>query len=269
MNCQDMEKFIHVYLDREFAEEDRADFEQHLAECEHCRRLAQFERTFKQQLKVGLQRPHLPLEQREELRGRIMAAIDNAPPVSAAGRLWKWTVGVGSAVAAALLVVTVIDERSEQRPHLRASLEFPALLHRLKAHEASLELRSADREAVRRWYQERLGIAVEPPRFSDGRTALVGAQIRQVNQQQAAQLVYERGGRQFQVTIIRPDQVPQGGQERRIGDRSVYFSSYGGQNVAVFQHQGVGYTIQAPADARDLDTLVRELLTPVTGPPPQ
>ena len=48
MQCQDMEKFIHVYLDREFAEEDRADYERHLSECSACRRLARFEQRFKE-----------------------------------------------------------------------------------------------------------------------------------------------------------------------------------------------------------------------------
>jgi anti-sigma factor (TIGR02949 family) len=267
MNCADMEKFIHVYLDREFAEADRADFEQHLAACEHCRRVAQFERTFKQQLRTGLAPPQLPQDQRDALRQRIMTGIDAAAPAAAASRIWRVATGVGAAAAAALLVVTLVQERSETPLRLSAQL-LPARRHPGGTGiEASLDARQADREAVRRWYQERLGYAVEPPRFSDSRTALVGARIRKVDQQRSAQLVYQRGGREFQVNIVRPDALPGGGEERHIDGRSVFFTSLGEHRVAVFQHQGVGYTIQAPVAEGELDALIRELVAPAQARP--
>ena len=92
MQCQDMEKFIHVYLDREFAEEDRADYERHLSECERCRRLARFEQRFKQQLRTSLARPHLRLDEREEVRQRIMRSIAEAPPLPAQGPARRWAI---------------------------------------------------------------------------------------------------------------------------------------------------------------------------------
>jgi anti-sigma factor RsiW len=261
MNCADMEKFIHVYLDREFAETDRADFEEHLAACDRCRRVAQFERTFKQQLRTGLAPPQLPEERRDALRQRIMTGIAADAPEAAARRIWRVAAGVGAAAAAALLVVTLVQDRSGTPLRLSAQLHRVRPLPASSVVEASLDARQADREAVRRWYQERLGWAVEPPRFSDGRTALVGARIRKVDQQRSAQLVYQRAGREFQVDIFRPDALPGGGQERHIDGRSVYFSSFGGHRVATFQHRGVGYTIQAPVAEGELDALIRELLS--------
>ena len=267
MNCTDMEKFIHVYLDREFAEADRADFEQHLAACERCRGLAQFERTFKQQLRTGLAPPQLAQDHREALRQRIMTGIDQAAPASAAGRIWRVAVGLGAAAAAALLVVTLVMDRTETPLRLQAQLLPARKLEGVAGIEASLDARTADREAVRKWYQERLGYAVEPPRFTDGRTSLVGARIRKVDQQRSAQLVYQRGGREFQVNIVRPDALPAGGEERRIDGRSVYFTSLGDHRVAMFQHQGVGYTIQAPVAEGELDALIRELVAPTAVRP--
>ena len=43
MNCQDVQKFIHAYLDGEFDEREWATLAAHLEQCSGCRRMAEFE----------------------------------------------------------------------------------------------------------------------------------------------------------------------------------------------------------------------------------
>jgi anti-sigma factor RsiW len=253
MQCQDMEKFIHVYLDREFAEEDRADYERHLAVCEHCRRLARFEQRFKAQLKMSLARPHLRLDEREQVRARIMQTLAEAPPADHGTR--RWILRLVPAAAAAGVLMALVLGRSDRKP--------PVVGQSLMANSNNqpMELITRDPHALRDWYREKLGIAIAPPRFSDGRTALVGGRIGRVEAKEAAHLIYSQGDRKISVMVFRPENVPfRGMVSRLIGNKSVYFSYGGGQNVAAFRHRGVGYTITGALPRHELDALVRDVL---------
>lgn len=260
MQCQDMEKFIHVYLDREFAQEDRADYERHLAECEHCRRLARFEQRFKAQLKTSLARPHLRLDEREAIRARIMQTLAEAPPLPADHGTRRWLLRLVPAAAAAGVLMALMLGRSDLQP--------PVVGQSLMANSNSepLEVRTKDPHALRDWYREKLGIAIVPPQFSDGRTALVGGRIGRVEATEAAHLIYNRGNQKISVMVFHPENVPfRGMVSRRIGSKSVYFSYGKGQNVAAFRHRGVGYTITGALPRHELDALVRDVLHQPSG----
>src|SRR5687768_9567264 len=47
MNCDDVENFVHPYVDGEFEQKDRLEVESHLAGCPSCSRRVQFERAFR------------------------------------------------------------------------------------------------------------------------------------------------------------------------------------------------------------------------------
>ncbi len=260
MQCQDMEKFIHVYLDREFAEEDRADYEQHLTECDQCRRLARFEQRFKAQLKTSLAHPQLRLDEREEVRARIMQTLAEAPPLRADHRTGRWILRLVPAAAAAGVLMALVLGRGDLQP----AVVGQSLM--ANTNNQPLEVRTQDPHTLRDWYHEKLGIAIVPPRFSDGRTALVGGRIGRVEAKEAAHLLYNRGGRNISVMVFRPENVPFHGMEsRRIGSKSVYFSYGKGKNVAAFRHRGVGYTITGSLPRHELDGLVRDVLHQPSG----
>lgn len=260
MQCQDMEKFIHVYLDREFAEEDRADYERHLAECEHCRRLARFEQRFKAQLKTSLARPHMRLDEREAVRARIMQTLAEAPPLPADHGTKKWILRlVPAAAAAGVLMALVLGRNDIQAPMVSQSILA-------NSNNRPVEIVTQDPHTLRDWYREKLGIAVVPPRFSDGQTALVGGRIGRMHAKEAAHLLYTRGSREFSVMVFNPKNVPfRGMASRRVGSKTVYFSHGNGQNVAAFRHRGVGYTITGRLPRHELDALVRDVLHQPTG----
>lgn len=262
MNCQDMEKFIHVYLDREFAEEDRADFERHLADCAACRRLASFEERFKQRLRTGLARPHLRLDEREALRLKIRTTLESAPPAPASHPASRWALRILPAAAAAGLLLALM-----LRPGDRASLpELPGLSGP-SAAATGQALESRDPSAVRRFYRGKVDFPVVPPRFTDQRAALVGARHEPGVAPRAAHLLYRHGDRPFSVVMFRPDPSRfQGAPRRRIAGQPVYFASQGGRPTATFAHRGVGYTITGDLSPAALDRLVRDVLEPLPFP---
>jgi anti-sigma factor RsiW len=262
MQCQDMEKFIHVYLDREFAQEDRADYERHLAQCEQCRRLARFEQRFKSQLKTSLARPHLRLDEREAVRARIMQTLADAPPLPADHGTRRWILRLVPAAAAAGVLMALVLGRSDLKPPVVGQ----SIL--VNSNNKPMKLRTKDPHTLQNWFHEKLGIAVVPPQFSDGHTALVGGSIEKVEAKDAAHLIYHRGNQKISVMVFRPENVPfQGMVSRRIGNKSVYFSHGKGQNVAAFRHRGVGYSITGALPLQELDALVRDVLHQPSGNP--
>lgn len=253
MNCQDMEKFIHVYLDREFAEADRADFEAHLVECDHCRQLARFEQTFKQQLKTSLAHPSLRLDEREALRKKILGAIDETPPEPASRPIARWAFRLIPAAAAALLLLALMARG-------------PASQHREPTPKATPMALAADSpeidsQAARSFYAKMLSFPVVPPRFSDGQTRLVATRLARVNAERAAHLVYRRGNRD--VNVILSSHRPRLSDRlatRRVGNTLVYLGTRGGQSVASFMHRGVAYTLSAELPLPDLTRLVSDVV---------
>src|SRR5574341_1302496 len=106
MKCDDVERFVHPYVDGEFDEAERAQLERHVDGCAACRDLVAFQSTFKANLKTRLRRPAAPAE----LRGRVLAALDAA---DAAGDgpvrpLWRRAAPATAVVAVAASVVVFL-----------------------------------------------------------------------------------------------------------------------------------------------------------------
>lgn len=257
MNCQDMEKFIHVYLDREFDEDDRADFERHLADCASCRRLAAFEQRFKQQLRTSLAPPYLRLDEREALRQRIRSTLEGAQPRPASRPAWLWAL-IPAAGAAALLVGLALLQTERIEAPIRVPEASPP-------GPSQVDGRSP--QAVREFYRGRLDFPVDPPRFSDRRTALLGARLGKVEAREAAHLLYGRGDQRFSVLVFLPDERTfLGKAPHRIGDTRVFWATERGRPVATFSHRGLGYSITGDLPAAELDRLVRDLVAPLPFP---
>jgi anti-sigma factor RsiW len=250
-----MEKFIHVYLDREFAEEDRADFERHLADCASCRRLATFEQRFKQQLRTSLGPPYLRLDEREALRQKIRSALVDGAPRPALHPAWRWALGIVPAAGAAALLVGLALLARDQTPTPVSTSPRPS------------QLASHDPQAVQDFYRGKLDFPVEPPRFNDRRAALVGARLDQVKAREAAHLLYRHGDQRFSVVMFKPQATElEGKATHRVGNTRVLFATQQGRPVATFSHRGVGYAITGDLTSRVLEGLVRDVVTPTPYP---
>ncbi len=110
MNCEDVQKYAFTYLDGEFGDRERAEFDCHLAVCAGCRGRIEEGASFRRALRRNL--CHLPADSATRLRltarlqacqssgGRIAAMGQQAPLALAAGLLlaagvgaWIWAGG--------------------------------------------------------------------------------------------------------------------------------------------------------------------------------
>jgi anti-sigma factor (TIGR02949 family) len=75
MDCREIQKYLHVYLDQEFDERERGEIEGHLAECAACMRQARFEQWFREAFRKSVRAEVPP----PGLAERILAELDRVP----------------------------------------------------------------------------------------------------------------------------------------------------------------------------------------------
>ncbi|HEY3358919.1 MAG TPA: zf-HC2 domain-containing protein [Polyangia bacterium] len=249
MLCAEVDKFIPAYVDGEFAEEDRVEFERHLAECARCREVARFEARFKASLRAHLRRPALPLG----LRERITAQIEAAPvPGSRLRRFFYRSVLV--AAAAPVLVALLFTGQAQTLPVVQESI------HR---HQRNLPLDvvGPDRQRVSTWFRDKVDFPVRPPGLRLVGADLLGGRVTNVRERQAALLQYNVRGRKVSVLVFEPGDLSlEAPRVRRIGNRTIYFDHQGLTNVAVFRDGPVGYAVTSDLPETEMVQVVSAAL---------
>jgi anti-sigma factor (TIGR02949 family) len=245
MQCAEVDKFIHAYIDGEFADEDRVEFERHLAECARCRDAARFEAQFKRALRAALPPPALPAG----LRERIVGEIARAP---APGRSWSRVVYPGAAVAAAaaLLIGVFWRDRAGTLPVVEESI------HR-HLRNLPMEVVGPDGQRVSTWFRGKVDVPVHAPRWRPVGADLLGGRISHVRDRQAAHLVYNVRGQKVSVLVFDPSDLPMHLRRvQRVRNQDVYLHRQAGYNVAVYRQGNVGYAITSDLPEPEMMQLV-------------
>jgi anti-sigma factor (TIGR02949 family) len=251
MRCNDVERFVHPYVDGEFDTIERANFEQHVAECATCRELVAFQTAFKSNLKARLRRPAAP----EALQGRIVAALDAA---DAAGDgpvtpIWRRVAPTAAivAVAAAMLLFFGIRRFSQAD-------DSPIVEEAIRAHENNYPVEVVGADNISTFMQGRVRVPVRPPRFRRPNVQVIGARLGHLQSRDVAQIVYRiDGSRQLTVYVFDPSGFQMEGQQvRTVENRRVFYGQRRGYNVVYFLDHGVGYAFASDLGTDEMIRLV-------------
>jgi anti-sigma factor (TIGR02949 family) len=118
MDCRELQRFVHIYLDDELDEHDRGEIEGHLAACDACRAQTRFERWFR----AGIRRTAPVLPPPPDLRARICAELAKAPASRSGDSLRRWSVPLAATLAVGgLTAYLVAPERGPALPMSTAS----------------------------------------------------------------------------------------------------------------------------------------------------
>jgi anti-sigma factor RsiW len=266
MSCAEVARFIHVYLDGEFAAEERAEMEGHLAGCPACAEAARRERQFLDRVRGTLRADGAAAP--AALAARIDRALDQVE--RPAPRTWRTAItwGLPAAVAAALLLAAMRAGEGQlpSQPDERA-MAMPVLFREAVArHERELpvEVRGPDPEQVRTWFRGKLDVPVRPPALLAPSVQLLGARLSHLGDRQAAYLVYDVGGSKFSVFIFDPQNLETERFRRRtVRGHDVYLGGEHGYHVAVLRDGGLGYAFASDLpEARMLDLLSAAFAAP-------
>jgi mycothiol system anti-sigma-R factor len=255
LRCAGIQRFVDTYLDSEFADGDRAEFEQHLAECEPCRNRVKIQAEWKVAIRGASPRERAPAA----LRNRVQRAIAREAAGRRVKKSWRaFATRVLPVAAAAGLLGTFVVSKMQLSP-VAADV--------IAKHQRNLPIEvSGGSEQVKRWYADKVGFPVKPPSLCKS-CALRGGRLAEVANQQAAYLVYEVNGNKISVFIFDPASVPLQLPQRATvpatgGDREVYLDQEHGYNVAVFRDHGVGYAIAGDVDRDQMLKMVSSTVSP-------
>jgi anti-sigma factor RsiW len=260
MNCAQVQKYIHAYLDGELGTDITVEVESHLDDCTRCQEQMEFEAAFIDQVRTGLVAEQAPARLGEDVRA-LLSREDGRKR-----RRRNLRLVVGFAAAAGLIIVAWLGIA----PLLSPKQELPALPpleEQVVANvvkDPPLEVQHADAREVSEWFRGKVSFAVEPPRFADeAPSELVGARLYNVGDNDAAYLVYDVDGKKVTIQMFRTARdgqltVPAGRDVRRLPTKNGgWVTTTRGYTVGVFNHRGVTYTFtSADLDERDLALLI-------------
>lgn len=255
MNCQETQKFIHVYLDGEFADDDRRDFERHLRHCAHCRAMARFEERFKNALRSRV----APLTPPEGLERQVITRLRAEPAPASAP--WKWGIRVVPVGLAAGLLMLVAWPNAAPTPRLAAQSPGSPL-DGLTADEAEPESPGPPGPALTPapvFRPMRAG-PIRPAGYGSPSVDLASGTSTSPDHlpQLPGRTFAFPGHRRFKVTALRMGEFPvEGLVQHRLGDVDIYFGTRQGQSVAIFRHKGRPYQITANMPVDELQGVVQ------------
>ncbi|MFA6033241.1 MAG: zf-HC2 domain-containing protein [Myxococcota bacterium] len=103
MKCEDVKRFVHIYLDGEMEPADSREFQAHLAGCAGCDRLLQMEKAVIRTIKLRAPRVSTPAHVRMAIEGRVLK-----PGFSIGGLFGYFRLQPAVAMAAAASILLVI-----------------------------------------------------------------------------------------------------------------------------------------------------------------
>lgn len=242
MNCRDVEKFAHAYVDGEFADEERGAFSAHLEVCAKCKRSVRFVGAFSKRLKDALSVERAPAA----LLGRVKVALGHEAQRQRPSVTW-WSLRLAPVAAAAVALFFVFAGDSGGDASLA---EQTIYWHR--QNKIPLDVQADSPEKVRAFFADKVPFAVRPPKLGIAGAKLVGARLTSLRGQPAAYLVYQVGNERISVFMVDPKVVRTLTEEG--GD--IRWRGHHGYNVGFTRSHGAGYAVASEMDPRRLVRLI-------------
>lgn len=259
MNCEDVQKGIYVYLDGEFAEPERVDFEGHVRACPACRRKVERERGFLSGVRQAVPQVSAPMG----LEERIRKALAEAPAPDELSTRVRREPRRGGFWLAAAAVLLVSGGASAWLVGRGVGADMPAVPERLAqeavaTHQSQLpmEVRGSQTQ-IRRFLEANVPFRVDLAFADDPRVELVGARFTRVDGRDAVLLNYEVDGERLsvlQVAAENPGTETADASEREFAPS---FATQAGFDVATYKRRGVVSSVVGAGGTGNVQRLVR------------
>ncbi|MGM0555427.1 MAG: zf-HC2 domain-containing protein [Myxococcota bacterium] len=265
MNCEDAQLFIDAYVDGEFEERERTEFELHLEDCESCRRQVEGRVRVKECLKSACGHEKAPAELRSRIMGELQKTAGEESGGDSRGTMWRYAaaaIPLAAAVALVMVVftpdfLTVKQSTAEQVNHP------PAVENTVEWHRGDfpVEVPGPVSGDVSRWFRGKVDFPVRLPAFQTESVRLVGGRLANVDQQRAAYALYDVGGSRLSVMMSHDEHTKFPTQNiQQIQGHDVAFINVRGYEVAVLRNNGITYTMTSDVSHDELVDLVHNAL---------
>ena len=241
MNCARVKQVLDAWIDGELDHATSAELAGHLESCPACSSLRRERDELRAQVRHGAHRHRAAAVLRSAVRDRLAAAADAG---RAPHRRPTWAQAAALACAAAL--VSALAGYWLGRP----ASDSTSREHLVASHVASLsnaghltEVASADRHAVKPWFQGKVDFAPTVRDLSGDGFVLLGGRLDHLADRQAAAIVYRVRNHVINLFVSRA----------RAGDEALAVSVARGFNVVTWSEAGLAYAAVSDVEARDLE----------------
>lgn len=250
MKCDEIRRFAHLYVDREFDEGERVLFEQHLSDCPDCREEVNGLMVFQQALRRRLGKHRMP----GEARNRV---IESAFGQSKTEKVrWKFYL---PAAAAAMLAIVVASALFYDGFAPSGEDVDRLMTESIAAHEASLPPEVAgDNDQIKGYLAEHAEGSVQPPLSENEQTRLVGVRLTRIGNNRALLYRYQHRGRDISVVQL-PSRLKAGNLPRPKGLQAakvLYSGPRDGHSVTLYESPGYTNAVVGDIPQNDLLKLV-------------
>ena len=240
MRCEEYKQGLDAYIDAELPPQEMRAVDVHLKTCELCAAEVRLQDRLKREVRMAgkAYAPSL------DFRRRVEAAI---APQKKANRFSLW---VPSLAMAAVLLIAALFGWNQFRSRSDAALAELVDMHVATLASASpVDVVSTDRHTVKPWFQGKLPFTFNLPELKDTGFTLAGGRISYIQQQPAAQLLFQV--RQHKISVF--IQQERGSGITREGTQSAF-------TVRSWKNAGLQYwlvTDASPQDAEALEKLLK------------
>ena len=260
MNCSELQRFGEAFIDGEFDEGGEAEFSAHLNQCQLCRQQIAELQGFKHYVRKHVEVPAAPAH----LKASINSELDRVAKRSGSGLTW-------AGLAAALLASAVLIVPNLERPGTLGDLasgfvSHPFVEESVDWHQRNLpiEVTGPDERVISEWFRDKVDFPVRLPDFvnNDVRFSVLGGRLSHIEDRSAAHVFYEVEGLEVSIILFRAENLTVPNWNRNSPGDSCAFANSRGYNVALFNDNGVTYTITTEMAQTSLANLVRTVQFP-------
>jgi anti-sigma factor (TIGR02949 family) len=260
--CEECRERLPLYLEKELTNQEMKELRAHLADCAACREELEEEQI----LTRVLRRPRPLYAASDELRSRVTAALDAAPPEATqargfgrlvlsssrrAAKWFTWRTVVGAAVVVALCIwfVPYIALQVRAANYVEAAVA----VHRgLESGNVPLGIQSSMPAVVSAWVAGRVQFHFQLPASDltpkdEAMYRLSGASVVNYKGKEIALVVYQMKNRKISLLVAPSDSaVTEGGEEVRFGGITFHYRSTDHFQVITWSNHRVAYALVSP-----------------------
>jgi len=191
MNCQEMNRLIHAYIDGELDLVRSLEVEQHLEHCPSCALMLKNHQRLRSTMTSGSLYYNSPPGLQKRVQSAVRKTVKSERTLWA--REWGW-LGAGLSLAAAAILLALILVPA----FMRRSSDDLLAQETVSAHVRSLmashltDVSSSDQHTVKPWFNGRLDFAPPVIDLTKDGFPLVGGRLDYLNDRPVAALVYRR-----------------------------------------------------------------------------